>query len=63
MSRTIALLSTCSVRDVSNDYISDASNDLNTVNRNRIGGLPDILFLTEGEKSAGNETSFTAHFF
>ena len=28
----------------------------NTVNRNGIGGLPDELFPTEGEKSAGNET-------
>ena len=27
-----------------------------TMNQNGIGGLPDVLFPTEGEKSAGNET-------
>ena len=26
------------------------------LNRNGIRGLPDVLFPTEGEKSAGNET-------
>ena len=28
------------------------------MNRNGIGGLPDVLFPTEGEKSAGNETRY-----
>ena len=49
-------LSTCSVqRDVSNDYVAQAM-IANTVNRNRIGGLPDVLFPMEGERSAGNKT-------
>ena len=29
----------------------------NKTNQNRMGGLPDVLFSTEGEKSSGNKTT------
>ena len=44
-------------------WLRDASNDWNTVNRNGIGGLPDVLFTTEGEKSAGSKTTAAALYF
>ena len=51
----------CSVQcDASNGYVTQAM-IANIVNRNGKGGLPDVLFPTEGEKLAGNKTtSFVA---
>ena len=44
------------MRYASNGYMTQAM-IANTVNRNGIGGLPEVLFPMEGEKSAGNETT------
>ena len=58
-SRKIALLSTCSVRrDVSNEYVTQAMIEVPRTETDAIdiGSLPDVLFPTEGETSAGNET-------
>ena len=49
MSRKSAFLSTCGVQ-------CNTSNDRKYREPKRNRGLPDILFPTEGKKSAGNET-------
>ena len=53
-SRKIALLSTCSVqRDVCNEYVTQAMIEIPRTETS----LPDVLFPTEGEKSAKCRTA------